>query len=266
MIRRTEPGGEDRLRAALAAYGTVFSAKIRALLDAYGAGYPFARFYAISSGEQALPEAVLAVSDGAGILCAPEGFAPGALAAFLGLQPDIVSLLTDLSNAKALRALLPNARPLSSGDVMRCAQMPDVPPQPDGTVFHQNERLDRIYPLLQKSFPGFSAPFDAFYADLSHRVRHGVTQAAWLEDRGAPAATASILGRDDTHALLGAVATAPACRGRGYGRYLVSRLTREALQGGRAACLLCKSAAAHRLYTRIGYTVCGQYGELDLQT
>lgn len=265
MIRRTEPGGEDRLRAALAAQGTVFSVKIRALLDAYGVGYPFARFYTISSSEQETPEAAFAVSDGAGILCAPEGFAPGALAAFLALQPDIVSLLADLSNAKALHALLPNARALSSGDVMRCTQTPDAPPLPDGTVFHQNERLDRIYPLLQKSFPGFSAPFDAFYADLSHRVRHAVTRAAWLEAREIPAATASILGRDDTLSLLGAVATAPEYRGRGYGRYLVSRLTRETLRDGRAACLLCKSAAAHRLYARIGYTVCGQYGELALQ-
>lgn len=265
MILRIEPGGEDGLRAALALHRSVYGLKIRALLDAYGTGYSFTRFYTISSGENKIPEAVFAVSDGAGIFCAPEGYDPSELAAYLELQPDIVSLLADLPNAEKLCARLPNACPVSSGNVMCCTQMTDAPPLPEGVVFHQNERLDRIYPLLQGAFPGFSAPFDAFYADLSHRVRHGVARVYWLADRGNPAATASMVCRDDANALLGAVATAQEYRGRGYGRYLVSRLTREALQSGCAACLLCKSGAARRLYAHIGYTVCGQYGELDLK-
>lgn len=105
--------------------------------------------------------------------------------------------------------------------------------------------------------------FDAWYADVSHRMRHGVCRAAVVREMGrARVACAMTVAQARDGAVLGAVATLPDYRSRGYASACVTTLA-AVLQGeGRRIDICPKNEGARRLYERLGFSFCGSWGEL----
>ncbi len=144
-----------------------------------------------------------------------------------------------------------------------------------------------LYPLLRACFGDALPPFESWYVDVSHRFRHGWCRTAGIRTGGAlaacamttaecgpePAAAENFPGNRGTSceginpynggaALLGAVATQPEYRGRGYASRCLSALTAALQAEGRHVLLSPKNEYAQALYERLGFMVCGEWGEI----
>lgn len=243
-------------------------------------------------------------------------------------------------------------KPGISGEMGGASLSPEMP---DSVLVSPAPR--EVYPLLCACFGDTLPPFESWYADVSHRLRHGHCRlvgvragetlaacamttaecppdlragrpsrapegvaaewpegaaAEWLEGAASewpegpaaellegaaaewlkgpagsanaalpgapesPAAAGSPAGyaegtkynrQGDTlynggAALIGAVATLPAYRGRGFASRCVSALAAALQAENRRVLLSPKNSPAEALYTRLGFAVCGEWGEI----
>lgn len=92
----------------------------------------------------------------------------------------------------------------------------------DKTQITDNGSLKEFYELLSKNYPdNVFSRYEDWLVDLSHRVRHGVTETAVLSCDGENVATASALSITDRAVLLGALSVNPNQRGRHFAHTLV---------------------------------------------
>lgn len=105
-----------------------------------------------------------------------------------------------------------------------------------------------VYPLLAQCFEDGLSAFDSWYVDVSHRLRHGCCHMVVLSDAQGPAATAMTVAECHGAALLGAVATRPDCRSRGYASACVSTLAHTMLAKGKAV-WICPKIRRHSVCT-----------------
>ena len=111
-----------------------------------------------------------------------------------------------------------------------------------------------VYDLLEPVGVGF----EDWFADLNLRIRRGTANVAVAAEAGEIVATASILHRTQDGRVIGAVATKPACRGRGLASELVSRLC------ARTSFIFCLPEL-ESFYRRLGFTTCGHWYEYKLE-
>lgn len=97
-------------------------------------------------------------------------------------------------------------------------------------------------------------------SDISYRVNHSTAVPAAICESGNLSACAAALFITEKAALLGAVATDPRCRGKGYGGALVKTLGNKMLESGRRVELLCKNDSIVEFYKSIGFKVKAQWG------
>ena len=224
---------------------TLLACRILALWECYGA-VPFIRFY---SGENGSAAAVL---DGQAVALVSEEEREE-WAWFLSMQPDIGSILTDPATAAAVAeawGTTPKSYPVMrhTADTIAEETADDASPR-------------ELYAFLQPIFPGL-APFDTWYPDVCYRSRHGFFRNAVVRD-GDVVSSAMTTAEWTGGALVGGVATAPTHRRRGLAgtcvRALVGALKRE----GRQVYICPKNEGAMRLYTELGFSVCGEIAQVE---
>ena len=92
----------------------------------------------------------------------------------------------------------------------------------DKTQITENGSLKEFYELLSKNYPdNVFSRYEDWLVDLSHRVRHGVSETAVLRCDGENVATAAALSITDRAVLLGAISVNPNQRGRHFAHTLV---------------------------------------------
>lgn len=230
--------------------------RIRALWEAYGSDLSFLRFWSGDRGEQ------IALMDGQAVLVcdtASSGQENDELLCFLAMQPEIHSIRTDAQTAEWLFKHLGGQ--LETGVVM----------QPSGKLTAVSAAVRSFteretYPLLEQVFGNSVPPFEAWYVDVSHRRRHGLCRLVGIEERGEAADVAMTVAECTGHALIGAVATAPMFRGKGYASACVSTLTHCLQNEGKQVWLSPKNEKAKHLYERLGFITVGGWGSLRLNT
>ena len=218
--------------------------KIAAQVCAYGFSRPFLRVYAGEDGS------VLSVLDGAATLY-PGTDAEEALL-FLRMSPDVHALRTDAETAKRFADSL--GVPCQTGVTMEY--------RGDPVLSEGAETLSprEAYPLLAAVFGDTLPPYDVWYADVSHRLRHGLCRIAGVLEQGQAVSCAMTVAETDSAWLLGAVATRPDCRGRGYASAVVRSLVAAGTADGKRVLISPKNEAARALYGRLGFAVCGTWG------
>ena len=225
--------------------------RIGGLLAAYGSECPFIRVWRTENGS------LLSLLDGAAVLDLRAGEDREEAFCFLSMQPEIRSVRTDADTARALAAFpafSPSAAPrLETGAVMRLAEA--LPPTA-GMAVPVTPR--EVYALLALCFDGALPPFDSWYVDVSHRIRHGVCHLAAVVREETPAASAMTVAEYGGAALLGAVATHPRFRGRGYATACLAALA-EVLPDKRLS-ISPKNEKARGLYAHLGFVPCGEWG------
>ncbi len=237
---------------------TEAAVRIRALAEAYGLDLPFLQLWSDGEGGFA------SLMDGAMTLSLPRGL-NDEWAAFVSMQPEAASVRTDGKTARALAAL--GDWSVETGAVM--APGPALAaPEREPEALSPRE----AYPVLAACFAGALPPFSPWYVDVSHRVRHGLCRLAGFREGGAAVSTAMTVAECAAApcepapcggaALIGAVATLPAGRGKGYASSAVLSLARCLLAEGKRVFLSPKNAHAHALYARIGFADAGEWGSL----
>lgn len=112
----------------------------------------------------------------------------------------------------------------SDGHIMCLAKGSDCKARisDDETHIIENGSLKDFYGLLSINYPdNVFSRYEDWLVDLSHRVRHGITETALLECGGENVATASALCITGKAVLLGAVSVNPDKRGRHYAHTLL---------------------------------------------
>lgn len=220
--------------------------RVKALWECYGA-VPFIRYYVGDGGSAA------AILDGQAVVYAvPEEREE--LALFIAMQPDIASLLTDPDTTAAVAA--------SWGTEMReYPVMRHTIPQMSGAELPSVSPRD-LYTFLQPIFPGL-APFDVWYPDVCYRERHGFCRNVAVCEAGIPVSTAMTVAEWAGGALIGGVATTPVYRQRGLAGMCVSSLIASLQKEERQVYICPKNESAKRLYSALGFAVCGSIAQTE---
>ncbi len=211
------------------------------LLSAYEnyAAYPFAHFWEDGEGRYA------SMIDGTAVFYAET--VTEEWLTFWQMQPDLAKLITDACIGETVAAHL--GRPFSQVPVMK-------------SVVPSNGQAEPVAPkaafeLMTRVFGDAIPPFDVWYADVSHRMRHAGCQTVGVMRNGVCVSCAMTVAECDGGALIGAVATAETARRQGLAGRLVGGLAATLSQEQKQVFICPKHEAARRLYERIGFVVCG---------
>lgn len=221
---------DDLRRLAADGTGETMEAagRILCLAVSYGLERPFVRFWSGEAG------AFVSLLDGQAVVVPSRtGEGREEVAVFLTMQPEIRAVRSTAAFARFLAENCPEAwSAVKTGEVMT----------PDRVFFPPDRPIEplpprELYPLLQSGFGAELPPFEGWYPDVSHRLRHGLCRVAALRENGIPAACAMTVAEWPGGALIGAVTTRPDCRGRGYASACVSSLTAALQAEGRRVLL-----------------------------
>lgn len=220
--------------------------RIRGAADVYGVDRSFCRFWVDDNG------GALMVSEGVATLYPADSLDEWAL--FLTMSPDVQTVRTTAAAARELAIAWQTEA--TCGHVMRaenvsvCGDSTETPPA-------------ALYPLICDVFGNAIPPFDAWYADVHHRMRRGAFHTRGVCEEGKVLSCAMTVAQCDNAVLLGAVATHPSARGRGLASACVTSLTAYYQQEGKSVYISPKNDKAEDLYRRLGFVVCGEWGRID---
>ena len=244
MIRSAAPENLENYIPQSEAGGRILS-----LAQAYGATQPFLRFWRGENGS------MISLMDGHAVL-EVDPRERDEVFIFLTMQPDVWSVRTAQDDARLLAALWPHSQ-LETGAVLTLRS----PIQPTGQAVLTTSPRE-LYPLLKSGFGNALPSMDSWYADVSYRMRHGVCRAAVIMAGGRPVSCAMTVAEWRDGAVLGAVSTLPEYRGKGYASACVSTLSTVLQEEGKQVDICPKNETARRLYERLGFVLCGGWGEL----
>ncbi len=151
-----------------------------------------------------------------------------------------------------------------------------ISPQPDGNKhilvyrgkkesstasYAQDGELKDVWQLLCDNFQNMP-DYDEFYqAKTAQRLYLG-GRTGMIYDGAHMASTASVLVAASDYALLGAVATHPACRKRGHAGNILRLLIGDLLDDRKTPIILCDNPVAIHLYQGMGFE---EYGKMTVR-
>lgn len=188
----------------------IIGGKIASAVSAYGMGYDFCRLYHADSGGNILAYNGVMLADGA--------FDPEELSVFTRtLNPDTIEMSSDIALhmdreykriGRTLFELIPKENYIDNDSVK------------------QNTLLDICFDIISEGF-GIT-DHDPWYVDISHRIRHGVSDIFLYEST-----TVTKLFDYGGMVFLSHIATAPEARGKGNARNLLYYLCGKLSQDGK---------------------------------
>ncbi len=218
--------------------------RILSAYEAYGIQSRFLQIF--TDGEGTL----VSLMDGVAVIHAPRELSEE-WQCFLSMHTDIKTVRTDRINGTVLAALWGTS--IKTGDFMSYHGAPA-----DDLVSVSTARYEDLYSFLSEYFT--LPPFDCWYVDVSHRVRHGMCHIATLVNDGQVISNAMTVAETSQDALLGAVATHPEWRQRGLAgdciNHLICQLPKKGIH------ISPVDDRAKRLYEKLGFVVVGSWAEL----
>lgn len=204
-------------------------------LCAYGTGYGFAEFWVqLRSNEPS--EDMSSVS-----AFISKFYGDAVVFALPSADFDELELFLQTVGFAGLVSNVPLFNMPVGGHIMRlekgalCSAIPSF----EETLVIENGSLKDFYGLLSKNYPdNVFSQYDDWFVDLSHRVRHGVTETAVLTCGGENVATASALCITDKAVLLGALSVNPEKRGKHFAHTLLKHFCNKF--GDRTVYVMCK--------------------------
>ncbi len=219
----------------------LFSVRIKSLLKAYGVKYDFASFYKYVDDYGNL-SVIISKLDGDFTISYDKKFEAfidyNEISNFI-IMTGFNSVLTD----EAFKFLPCNT--FSSGVIMQSNQKTELP-------LHYAE-LDEFPKLMDLfDFENYDKwDFEAWYVDISHRIRHACAKAyaVVMNDEIVSSGIFSAMYNDC--AVLSSVQTAPAFRGLGYGSALVSAMVCDVKD---TVFLMREHNKNESFYSKLGFT------------
>lgn len=221
--------------------------RVHALYEIYGLEAPFVRFYADGEGT------LCSVMDGVGI-CGVDSSLSEEWMQFIGMNPDICTVHCPKSAGEAIHSYL--GWHIRTGTVMKyCGNA--VQSSQDGVC--TNPSLPAVHALLATCFEPFSS-LDAWYPDVSHRIRHGHGHIAAITEDERVISSAMTVAETKDQAILGQVATAADYRRQGLAGKCIKSLLLT--MQGKSLYILPANASAQKLYEELGFCSWDTWTEL----
>lgn len=206
-----------------------YGKKIRAYLNAYGTKYDFCRLFGSERGGYILVYNGTMTADG--------DFDANELSGFVNMLAPVtievsrqMALYLDGSYKQVNKTLFKAVRGENNVDL---------------DSVKQNVLLDKIFPILKDSF-GITE-YEAWYADVSHRIRHGVSDIYLYKST-----TVTKVFDIDGFVFLSHIATAPECRGQGTAGKFLHWLCGEFEKQGKSVYLYAKDER-RTFYEQLGF-------------
>ena len=220
--------------------------RIHSLKLAYGLDAPFIRYYSDDNG------GLLSILDGAAILSVSENIEEWAI--FVTMNPEIIHLHCPAAIGHYL--VTNGAWQGREGVVLRYAgERAETSP-----LVCETPNLPSVHDLLCQCFDSM-APLNAWYPDVSHRIRHNCAKIATVLDGEIIVSTAMTVAETDCSAILGQVATHSSYRGRGYAKLCINSLISRCKD--KSLYILPMTDYAQSLYESMGFEACGDWAELQ---
>lgn len=219
-----------------------YAARITALAETYGTEHSFAMFWV----QETDGESVAAVSrvDGNMTVCGLENTDFEELSAFVNAV-GFTSLTCDAEVMKKL-----GFEPSKSSFTVEYKGGAAIG---NAEKIHECDKR-KIYDLL--CMCGFElGDYNAFLADVCARLNKGTASFAAVMNENEPCACAFALFEGRKSVLLGAVATNPNARGKGYASELVGTLAEE--KSDKKVFLFCRNDSLADFYAKIGFEKVG---------
>ncbi len=116
--------------------------------------------------------------------------------------------------------------------------------------------------LVECREEGFDAPdFESFNLDVSHKLRHNSIRMLGLKENGCLKSVAMTVAETEADAVLGAVASHPDSRSKGYGSFMVKSITNSLLAENKNIYLHRSLDKNVSFYSNLGYKVLGKWCE-----
>lgn len=172
-----------------------------------------------------------------------------------------VALLLNFLQARRLKTARPEPLPGWRQDAVfhvfhAPAGGPKARPLPEGFRLNEAPSLLGVTEFLwggeSMAAPHDRRSTDTFYSEICTMRNRGLAQIWTLEEKGVTAATAGAYAITENAALLSAVETAPAFRGKGCAGALVCALARKLCGQGKAVCLVARPGV-EGFYEKLGF-------------
>ncbi len=219
--------------------------RIKGLFTAYGVDAPFLRLYCV--GENGF----LSVMDGAAVLYLPQAEEEiiEEVALFLAGQDEIKTVRSAASVVRRLAVYLPYGT-VAEKPIMRLETMP-----PASNIVTQPISPRELYAVTSAAFLENTPPFEGWYVDVSHRLRHGCCRISGIVVDEVAVAGALTVAECEQGAVIGGVGTLPDHRRRGYAGACVVALAAALSAEHKTVWIVPKHEAAQRLYASLGFVV-----------
>ncbi len=225
-----------------------YAARITALADTYGTEHSFAMFWMQKNEEK--PVAAVCRVDGNMTVCCLENTDFEELSAFI----NAVGFLSLTCDAEVMKNL--GFEPSKSSFTVEYKG--GAASVTDDIVRDCDKK--KIYDLL--CLCGFElGDYNAFLADVCARLNKGTASLSAVVNKSELRACAFALFEGAKSVLLGAVATNPSARGRGYASELVGTLAEE--KSDKKVFLFCRNDSLAEFYAKIGFEKVGCWAVLE---
>lgn len=229
--------------------GSIAAVYIAGLANAYG-DVSFLRFYADGAST------ALAVMDGVGYLHCTDTLSEEWLS-FLSMVPDLQCLHTDSESITPIAEQWKNTPIISH--IMIHSQ----------SVRHNNftdilsglVHPEAVYHLLSQCFIPMP-PFDSWYVDLSHRIRHGYGHITTYQQNGRCISCAVTVAEAPDAAVIGGVCTHPDYRGQGLASRCVQAILQEKDLSNRRVYLTVENKELIPFYKHQGFEIAGKWNTI----
>ncbi len=224
--------------------GDPYAARITALFKTYGADYDFALFWVQEI--DGIPVAAISRIDGNMTLCTNENADFEELLHFVNAV-GFQSLTCSYDDMEKL-----GIEPSDSSFTVKFKGGKDF--KKTNSVKDYDKR--KIFDLLCDC--GFElGDYGAFLSDVCSRLNKGTASMIAAEENGDLRACAFALFEGENSVLLGAVATSPEARGRGFASAIVSEIASE--KSDKEVFLFCRNDGLEAFYGKIGFETVGKW-------
>lgn len=220
--------------------------RIDSLMLAYGADAPFVRFYTDDYGS------MMSLMDATAVLYCCENAEEWAF--FITMNPEILHVHCSAAFGRLLASV--GGWQGREGVVLKYGGNADAV----ADCVCEAPYLPNVHALLCACFDEM-APLNAWYPDVSHRMRHDCCKIAVVLDGETVVSTAMTVAETDTSALLGQVATHHEYRGRGYAKTCINSLISRCK--GKSLYILPMTEYARSLYEKMEFYPDGDWAELQ---
>lgn len=226
-----------------------YAARITALFNTYGAGQSFALFWV--QRINGIPVAAVSKIDGSMTICAGKNTDFEELGAFMNAAGyGSLTCCEECMQKLGIEDYKTSYTVRFVGD----AELQKL-------EFVRDCDKRKIYDLLCEC--GFElGDYGAFLADVCARLNKGTASFVAAEENGDVNACAFALFEGAKSVLLGAVATSPSARGRGYASALVGALASE--KSAKEVFLFCRNDSLLEFYKKIGFEPVGRWSVKEI--